>query len=503
MTLRRTLGASLGAAALTVTSLVAPAALAAEQKVTDLSDPSVLSAQKLAESLVGDNTEISNVKYTGDPISAGTVQGFGADLGIDEGVVLTSGAVSGEDSILLGPNDDDGTSVFVGAAGDADLDAIVDPNSTGDAAVLEFDFVPDAKTVTFSYVFGSEEYTEFVGTEYNDVFGFFVNGTNHALISTADGAQPITVNTINDELNSGFYRDNSDADPKFNVELDGFTTVLKFEAPVKEGQVNHIKLAIADTSDLMLDSAVVIAAGSFKSNAAPVAEEITTSTPIDTAKTITLLGSDPDGDELTYSVVEGPDASEGTLGEINGDKVEFTPAEGFTGEVTFTYKVSDGSKESEPTTVTVVVEQDPGTEPSPSETPEPTESEEPSQSPEPSETPEPSQSPEPSETPEPTASEEPSQSPEPSESPEPSASEEPSVSPEPSESTEPSASDEPSESQTPAPSSSSKAPAPSKKEDDVLAETGASTATGVLAVGAGLLMLGGAVSLIMRRRTKH
>ncbi|MDR4532047.1 choice-of-anchor L domain-containing protein [Glutamicibacter sp. PS] len=491
MTLRRTLGAGLGAAALTVTSLVAPAALAAEQKVTDLSDSTVLTAQQLAESLVGDNTEISNVSYSGDPMSAGTAQGFGSDLDIDDGVVLTSGAVSGDESILLGPNDDDGTSVYVGSDGDADLDNIVEPNSTRDAAVLEFDFVPDAQTVTFSYVFGSEEYTEYIGTDYNDVFGFFVNGTNHALISTPDGAQPVTVNTINDEVNSGFYRDNPDGEPKYNVELDGFTTVLKFEAPVKEGQVNHIKLAIADTSDRAWDSAVVIAAGSFKSNAAPVAEEITTSTPIDTAKTITLLGSDPDGDDLTYSVVEGPDASEGTLGEINGDKIEFTPAEGFTGEVTFTYKVSDGSKESAPTTVTVVVEQDPGTEPTPSETPEPTESEEPTQSPEPSE------------TPEPTESEEPTQSPEPSESPEPSASEEPSASPEPSESVEPSETEEPSESETPAPSSSSKAPAPSKDEEDVLAETGTSTATGVLAVGAGLLMLGGAVSLITRRRTKH
>ncbi|GAB3618858.1 hypothetical protein GCM10027417_01180 [Glutamicibacter endophyticus] len=503
MTLRRTLGAGLGAAALTVTSLVAPAALAAEQKVTDLSDPSVLSAQKLAESLVGDNTEISNVKYTGNPLSAGTAMGFGADLDIDEGVVLTSGALDGDNSILLGPNDERGTSENMGTEGDADLDAIVDPNHTNDAAVLEFDFVPDAQTVTFSYVFGSEEYTEFVDSSFNDVFGFFVNGANHALIDTPDGAQPVTVNTINDKVNSSFYRDNPDDDPKFNVELDGFTTVLKFEAPVKEGEVNHIKLAIADTSDSLWDSAVVIAAGSFKANAAPVAEEVSTTTPIDTPTTITLDGTDPDGDELTYSVVEGPDASEGTLGEVNGDKVEFTPAEGFTGEVTFTYKVSDGSKESAPTTVTVVVEQDPGTEPTPSETPEPTESEEPTQSPEPSETPEPSESPEPSETPEPTESEEPTQSPEPSESPEPSASEEPSASPEPSESVEPSETEEPSESETPAPSSSSKAPAPSKDEEDVLAETGTSTATGVLAVGAGLLMLGGAVSLITRRRTKH
>src|SRR5207253_10465518 len=113
--------------------------------------------------------------------------------------------------------------------------------------------------------FASEEYNEFVGSGFNDVMAFYVNGVNCTLI----GGQPVSINTINGgNLNNGtppshpeLYRDNTVG--LYDTEMDGLTRVLTCAAPVKAGQVNHLKLAIADVGDATFDSNVFIAGGSL------------------------------------------------------------------------------------------------------------------------------------------------------------------------------------------------------------------------------------------------
>ena len=121
-------------------------------------------------------------------------------------------------------------------------------------------------------MFGSEEYNDFVGSNFNDVFAFFVNGVNFALIPGT--ATPVSINNVNNGnanqgvlgsgpcANCAFYVDN--ATGARNTQLDGFTTVLTFVAPVNPGVSNVLKLAIADTSDSALDSAVFLQAGSLQ-----------------------------------------------------------------------------------------------------------------------------------------------------------------------------------------------------------------------------------------------
>lgn len=231
----------------------------------DLSD-GTLASNDLVNDLVGAGVNPSNVTYSGAPQAAGKFSGDTGIVGFENGLILSSGAVAN----VVGPNTVEGKTASWGTPGDADLDGLVDEGATQDAAVLEFDFVPNADTVFFQYVFASEEYNEYVGSPYNDVFAFLVNGENCAMVE----GSPVAVNTINAGSNSAFYINNDLASGSpLNTEMDGLTTVLTCEAPVNKNQTNHIKLAIADTSDAILDSNVFLQAGSF-STTPPTAKEV-------------------------------------------------------------------------------------------------------------------------------------------------------------------------------------------------------------------------------------
>lgn len=224
------------------------------------------SPEELAQMLVGNSVAISNIKYTGDPSAKGSFSGGAGIIGFDKGIILSSGNV--ED--VVGPNSDDGISTSFEAPGDVDLSNLIGGEETNDAAVLEFDFIPENDVISFTYVFASDEYNEYV-YNYNDTFGFFVNGQNAALIPGTD--IPVSINNVNggnpfgsdNAKNSAYYRNNnpSDGEAVINTEMDGLTTVLHVQASVIPGEPNHIKLAVADAKDHALDSVVFIKADSF------------------------------------------------------------------------------------------------------------------------------------------------------------------------------------------------------------------------------------------------
>ncbi len=230
----------------------------------DLTDPA-LSATQLAQTLVGPGVTVTNAHFTGAAVAGGTFSGDASILGIGYGVVLSTGMVSS----VIGPNNGNKASTDNGAPGDPALDSLAG-GSTYDAASLDFDFVPQSKTVSFQYVFGSAEYNQFV-YQFNDVFGFFINGTNCAIVPGT--ASPVSINTINggnpygsgNAANPQLYRNNSppDGGGSINTELDGLTTPLTCVAAVQPGQVNHAHLSIADALDHYLDSDVFIKAGSL------------------------------------------------------------------------------------------------------------------------------------------------------------------------------------------------------------------------------------------------
>ncbi len=238
----------------------------------DLLEDESLNPTALAQALVGTGVTISNVTYTGALPAAGTFAGGQNIIGFSSGIILSSGAVAN----VVGPNCSTGITLDNGLPGDTDLQSLLPANSpvTTDAADLEFDFVPTGNSVNFRYVFASDEYNEEVGF-FNDVFGFFVNGTNAALIPGTN--TPVSIDTINDgnsrdaaiPISNPQFFINNDVQtftPTVNTEMDGLTVVLSVQVPVNAGVTNHIKLAIGDTGDHLFDSNVFIASGSLNSS---------------------------------------------------------------------------------------------------------------------------------------------------------------------------------------------------------------------------------------------
>ncbi len=237
--------------------------------ITGTTDLTGTTAADLAQSLVGPGVSISNIDYVGSEISAGQFAGGATSIGIESGIVLSSGDINS----WIGPtNESTGTSTQLGTAGDADLTA-ASGFATFDATVLSFDFTADAETIFFEYVFASEEYNEFVNSQFNDTFAFFVNDVNCATVPDgAGGTLPVSVNAVNNgnpdgdmtATNPNLFVDNTAIPNPFPTELDGFTVPLTCMAAVNPAPaLNTMKLAIADASDNVLDSAVFLTEGSL------------------------------------------------------------------------------------------------------------------------------------------------------------------------------------------------------------------------------------------------
>ncbi|OFY18041.1 MAG: hypothetical protein A2X02_09755 [Bacteroidetes bacterium GWF2_29_10] len=214
--------------------------------------------------LKGYGISVSNAKFTGDTLAKGYFYAPNTDLGITEGIILSTGNVYN----AVGPNGyvDRSTQFFKNSI--PELDSIAGIN-TSDAAVLEFDFISIGDSMFFSYVFASEEYGELLSQASNDVFGIFISGEDivgYKNIATIPNTNlPISINNINDASADYkyLYRDNYNG---LYVEYDGMTVKLKASMKVKPYKIYHCKIAIADANDNTFDTGVFLEKGSFYSN---------------------------------------------------------------------------------------------------------------------------------------------------------------------------------------------------------------------------------------------
>ncbi len=222
--------------------------------------------------LLGSGIVATNITYTGDAFARGTFNGTASNVGLASGVILSSGDISN----AVGPNNQTGVSTSNGLNGDSDLDQIMNPTMSYEASILEFDFIPTSDTVKFRYVFGSDEYMEFVSTfpgGINDGFGFFISGpgitgpfsNNAKNIALVPGTSlPVTMFNLNLNNNGQYYFDNENP-PGNSIQYDGFTVPLTAITNVQCGSTYHIKIAVADGGDGIIDSGVFLEEGSFSS----------------------------------------------------------------------------------------------------------------------------------------------------------------------------------------------------------------------------------------------
>ncbi len=242
--------------------------------------------EQAVSELVGPSLQVSNISFTGDAIQLGTYENAGGDFPFANGIILSTSNVSNfepgsfEDQPINPVNTEDDLLTIANS-----VPPLIGQNFTvldvNDVAILEFDFVASCPQLTFQYAFGSDEYLTFVNTQYNDAFAFLISGpgitgpygappafpdgaANLAIVPGSNPPLPITISSVNNQLNSQFYNNNPGNTINPSVSCTGYTDSLVVLRDLVCGETYHMKLAIADGSDNSLKSIVVFKPQSFE-----------------------------------------------------------------------------------------------------------------------------------------------------------------------------------------------------------------------------------------------
>ncbi len=249
---------------------------------------------------LGAGVKVIDVRYRGSAESMGIFTEDTAVIGMESGIVMSTGWVD----LLQRNNDKDNTSSsgrWTEKVSDPHLEAL-SAYELHDMAILEIDIVPRSDYIEFRYVFASEEYPEFVCSQFNDLFGLFISGpspvegtyqaVNMALVGETNqtgagiNAFPVATNTVNpgvpgsaipdsrcenmqESLDfSHLYNDNKDGK---GFTLDGYSDILTARIQVIPCETYTVKMAVADSWDANYDSAVFLEANSLRSEGTSLA----------------------------------------------------------------------------------------------------------------------------------------------------------------------------------------------------------------------------------------
>lgn len=220
-----------------------------------------------------------------------------SDFPIQEGLIMSTANVTR----IEGPNKTDlglgnVNSDVSHLIGDYDLKKLVG-NEVGrniyDVSVIEFDFTAASSSVSFNYIFASEEYPSNVNFQFNDAFAFFIYNKNDTtykpnialLPETLTGKDVVSINNVNDGRWTDFtwstpvIGHNQSNNPRFFVrqpentlatEFNGYTYDKQNKKTLEAKFTNlivcdeyHIKLIVGNMQDQGSGSGVFLEAHSF------------------------------------------------------------------------------------------------------------------------------------------------------------------------------------------------------------------------------------------------
>lgn len=227
---------------------------------------------QMVQNLAGNGVIITNVQVTAAPNSFGYFTSQGTELGSGQGLLLTTGRAVN----AIGPNNSSGLPQLSGPPnftclncsqfdnnfpGDSLLNLAQNRN-TFDACRIEFDIIPQGDSLSFEYTFASEEYLEWVGSPFNDVFGFYISGPNIGtdvnIALVPNTGQSVAINNVNNTQNQAFFFNNQNPFGQ-GIQYDGFTRNLVARiGNLIPCEVYHLELVIADGSDRLYDSGVFV-----------------------------------------------------------------------------------------------------------------------------------------------------------------------------------------------------------------------------------------------------
>ncbi len=307
-------------------------------------------ALQMANAIFGNGVTVSSATYSGDFRSSG-IYSNGNTISPnvvpgDSGVIMSTGLVadftnnSGTTNTNISGSTGTNTN---GINRDADFDALAGRN-TFDAAFLEVVFTPTGDFITVDFVIASDEYPEFVNSDFLDTVGVWVNGVE-ATVNVGNGQA--SIGNINSATTPNLYKDNTG--DQYNTEMDGLTVTLTFVAPVNPGVPNTIKLGVADTSDPNYDTNFLIAGGSIQSSI--IAQDDSANLGLNSSKTINVLNNDSTtGGTLTVThindIAVGPGGTvtltTGQTVTLNADGTLTVLSDGDIETTYFTYTINNG-----------------------------------------------------------------------------------------------------------------------------------------------------------------